>query len=38
VDQVDLIASIAVDDVEQALETCQDTVVAGLRTSKKARK
>ena len=38
VDQVDLLAAIAVDDVEEALEARQDAVVAGLRPAKKARK
>ena len=38
VDQADLLSTIAVEDVEEALETRQDAVVAGLRPSKKARK
>ncbi len=38
VDQTDLISTIAVGDVEEALETRQDAVVAGLRPAKKTRK
>ena len=38
VDQTDLLSTIAVDDVEEALETRQAAVVAGLRPSKNARK
>ena len=38
VDQADLLSTIAVDDVEEALETRQEAVVAGLRPAKKARK
>ena len=38
VDQANLLATIAVEDVEEALETRQDAVVAGLRPAKKARK
>ena len=38
VHQTDLLSTIAVDDVEEALEARQDAVVAGLRPAKKARK
>ena len=38
VDQSDLLSTIAVDDIEEALEARQDAVVAGLRPAKKARK
>ena len=38
VDQADLLSTIAVEDVEEALETRHDAVVAGLRPAKKARK
>ena len=38
VDQDDLLATIAVGDVEEASGTRQDAVVAGLRPSKRARK
>ena len=38
VHQADLLETIAVGDVEEALEARQETVMAGLRPSKKARK
>ena len=38
VDQTDLLSTIAVEDVEEALEARQDAVMAGLRPAKKARK
>ena len=38
VDQTDLLSTIAVEDVKEALEARQDAVMAGLRPAKKARK
>ena len=38
VDQANLLATIAVEDVEEAFETRHDAVVASLRPAKKARK
>ena len=38
VDQVDLLKTIAVEDVEEALEARQEDVMAGLRPAKKSRK
>ena len=38
VDQVDLLKTIAVEDVEEALEARQEAVMAGLRPAKKSRK
>jgi hypothetical protein len=38
VHQADLLETIAVEDVEEALETRQEAVMAGLRPAKKARK
>ena len=38
VDQTVLLATIAVEDIEEALETRQEAVMAGLRPAKKARK
>jgi hypothetical protein len=38
VDQTDLLSTIAVHDIEEALEARQDAVLAGLRPAKKARK
>ena len=38
VDKSNLLSTIAVDDVEEALETRHEAVVAGLRPSKRARK
>ena len=38
VDQTDLLSTIAVNDIEEALEARHEAVVAGLRPSKKARK
>lgn len=38
VDQDELLSTIAVDDIEEALETRHEAVVAGLRPKKRARK
>ena len=38
VDQDELLSNIAVDDIEEALETRHEAVVAGLRPKKRARK